>query len=61
MVAADTFSSWIGKEVDVKRPEDVAFWTNRYHVSPIVLEKVVQMVGPRFKDVARFLHALRRR
>ncbi|HEY4310320.1 MAG TPA: DUF3606 domain-containing protein [Pirellulales bacterium] len=44
--------------VDVACPDEMAFWTKRFHVSAAVLKKVVQMVGPRFKDVAMFLHRL---
>ncbi len=46
--------------VDVGCADELAFWTKRFQVSASVLKKVVQMVGPRFKDVAVFLHQLRR-
>ena len=46
--------------VDVASPDEMRFWTKRFNVSAALLKKVVQMVGPKFKDVARFLHRLKR-
>jgi Protein of unknown function (DUF3606) len=48
------------KTVDIRNPDALTFWTKRFHVSACRLKKVVQMVGPRFKDVATFLHRLQR-
>jgi hypothetical protein len=46
--------------VDINQPDECLFWTKRFHVSAAILKKVVRIVGPKFKDVAMFLHRLQR-
>jgi hypothetical protein len=62
MPTARTTIAWPDNRtiVDVACPDELAFWTQRFHVSAAVLKKVVQIVGPKFKDVAMFLHRLQR-
>jgi hypothetical protein len=60
MAAARKTLTWPANAtiVDVANPDEMTFWTKRFHVSQSVLKKVVQLVGPRFKDVAKFVHRL---
>ncbi len=62
MATARETMSWPGKAtlIDVASADELLFWTKRFRVSAVVLKKVVQIVGPKFKDVAVFLHQLRR-
>lgn len=41
--------------VDVKREDELVFWTNKFRISPVKLRQAVRLVGPRFRDVSRFL------
>ena len=45
--------------VNVASRDDLIFWTKRFQVNAAMLTKVVQIVGPRPKDVAKFLYQLK--
>jgi hypothetical protein len=45
--------------IDLAAEDEISFWTKRFETNAKLLTKVVRIVGPRPRDVARFLHHLR--
>jgi hypothetical protein len=57
MVISDVTTSWPedSTRVDVNHEDELVFWTNKFHTSPLRLRQAVRLVGSRFKDVSLFL------
>ena len=49
--------SWPGSStpINVLVPADLEFWSKRFHVSIGKLKQAVRAVGPKYKDVSRYL------